>query len=251
MMAHWAEIDENNIVLRVTVGSNEEPDEGYSWLINNLGGRWIKTSYNADNNGFRGKFAGIGDYYDEELDIFRVKYEDKVGEISQFGFSYDFGRGSFVPEVEDYDLLNVVSKLQENGQIDGLFIDVGAGIGNSSVLLSGLCNDQIYAVEPNTASYYWIDKNAKKNEVYNISSFNCFLRNFGNFNFSLLFSNNYSSDEIDPMEKEISDYANLNGIQGSLICIRCNFGFHEGLRREYASWNLVEQIGNFFILEKS
>ena len=46
-MAHWAEIDNNNIVLRVTVGSNEDPDEGYQWLINNLGGTWIKTSYNT------------------------------------------------------------------------------------------------------------------------------------------------------------------------------------------------------------
>jgi len=66
-MAHWAEIDENNIVLRVTVGDNNDPDEGYSWLINNLGGRWIQTSYNAN---FRGKFAGIGDIYDETNDIF-------------------------------------------------------------------------------------------------------------------------------------------------------------------------------------
>lgn len=66
-MAHWAEIDENNIVLRITVGDNNDPDEGYSWLINNLGGRWIQTSYNAN---FRGKFAGIGDIYDEINDIF-------------------------------------------------------------------------------------------------------------------------------------------------------------------------------------
>lgn len=72
-MAHWAEIDENNIVLRVTVGDNNDPngDEGYKWLINNLGGRWIQTSYNAN---FRGKFAGIGDTYDEELDEFIAPY---------------------------------------------------------------------------------------------------------------------------------------------------------------------------------
>ena len=38
-MAHWAELDENNVVLRVLVGSNDEPDEGYGWLIENLGGR--------------------------------------------------------------------------------------------------------------------------------------------------------------------------------------------------------------------
>ena len=83
-MAHWAEIDENNIVTQVTVGSNDDPDEGYQWLIDNLGGRWIKTSYNARNGkrvnpetneetsepGFRKNFAGIGSTYDEQKDAF-------------------------------------------------------------------------------------------------------------------------------------------------------------------------------------
>ena len=71
-MAHWAEIDENNIVLRVLVGDNNDPagDEGYSWLINNLGGTWIKTSYNAASNGFRKNYAGIGYTYDEQRDAF-------------------------------------------------------------------------------------------------------------------------------------------------------------------------------------
>ncbi len=68
-MSHWAEINNEKIVVRVTVGDNNDPngDEGYQWLIDNLGGTWIQTSYNAN---FRGKFAGIGDYYDEILDIF-------------------------------------------------------------------------------------------------------------------------------------------------------------------------------------
>ncbi len=68
-MAHWAEIDENNIVIRVTVGDNDDPngDEGYQWLIDNLGGAWIKTSYNGT---IRKNFAGIGYAYDEALDAF-------------------------------------------------------------------------------------------------------------------------------------------------------------------------------------
>jgi hypothetical protein len=68
-MAHWAEIDENNVVLRVTVGDNNDPngDEGYQWLIDNLGGTWVKTSYNAT---MRKNFAGIGFTYDEERDAF-------------------------------------------------------------------------------------------------------------------------------------------------------------------------------------
>lgn len=68
-MAHWAELDENNVVLRVLVGDNNDPngDEGYQWLLDNLGGTWVKTSYNAT---IRKNFAGIGYTYDEELDAF-------------------------------------------------------------------------------------------------------------------------------------------------------------------------------------
>lgn len=66
-MAHWAELDENNTVLRVTVGSNDDPDEGYQWLIDNLGGRWVKTSYNGN---IRKRFAGIGYTFDETFDAF-------------------------------------------------------------------------------------------------------------------------------------------------------------------------------------
>lgn len=76
-MAHWAQIDENNKVIQVTIGSNEDLDEGYQWLVDNLGGRWLKTSYNTLNgkhllNGtpFRGNFAGIGFIYDEITDAF-------------------------------------------------------------------------------------------------------------------------------------------------------------------------------------
>lgn len=66
-MAHWAELDENNTVLRVTVGDNDFPDEGYQWLIDNLGGTWVKTSYNGN---IRKNFAGIGFTYDAERDAF-------------------------------------------------------------------------------------------------------------------------------------------------------------------------------------
>lgn len=66
-MAHWAEIDENGIVVRVTVGSNDEPDEGYQWLIDNLGGTWVKTSYNGN---IRKRFAGVGFTYDPVADEF-------------------------------------------------------------------------------------------------------------------------------------------------------------------------------------
>ena len=76
-MAHWAEIDENGIVLRVTVGSNDDPDEGYQWLIDNLGGTWVKTSYNTiggvhtlGGTPLRKNYAGVGYTYDSERDAF-------------------------------------------------------------------------------------------------------------------------------------------------------------------------------------
>jgi len=68
-MSHWAEIDKNNKVIRVTVGDNNDPagDEGYKWLIDNLGGTWIKTSYNGN---IRYNFAGKGYVYDKDVDAF-------------------------------------------------------------------------------------------------------------------------------------------------------------------------------------
>jgi hypothetical protein len=76
-MAHWAELDENNIVTRVLVGSNEDSDEGYQWLIDNLGGTWVKTSYNTQGGvhslggtPLRKNYAGIGYSYDATRDAF-------------------------------------------------------------------------------------------------------------------------------------------------------------------------------------
>ena len=68
-MSHWAEVDNTNIVIRVLVGDNNDPagDEGYQWLIDNLGGTWIQTSYNSN---IRGTYAGIGFTYNPDEDIF-------------------------------------------------------------------------------------------------------------------------------------------------------------------------------------
>ena len=78
-MAHWAELDENNIVTRVLVGDNNDPvgDEGYQWLIDNLGGNWVKTSYNTHagvhslgGTPLRKNYAGPGFLYDSVRDAF-------------------------------------------------------------------------------------------------------------------------------------------------------------------------------------
>jgi hypothetical protein len=62
-MAHFAEIDSNNVVLRVLVVADECENRGQEFLAEdcNLGGTWVQTSYNAN---FAGKFAAIGDTWD-------------------------------------------------------------------------------------------------------------------------------------------------------------------------------------------
>jgi len=68
-MSHFAELDKANKVIRVLVGDNNDPngDEGYQWIIDNLGGTWVKTSFNAK---IRYNFAGMGYTYDPIDDAF-------------------------------------------------------------------------------------------------------------------------------------------------------------------------------------
>ena len=66
-MAHFAELDNNNVVLRVVVVGNDcvpsdEHIDGETWCINFFkGGTWKQTSY---NHNFRKQYAGIGYTYD-------------------------------------------------------------------------------------------------------------------------------------------------------------------------------------------
>ncbi len=68
-MAHFAEINENNIVTRVLVVDNSQEHRGQEFLAEELGlgGRWIQTSY---NHNFRKQYAGVGYSYDEVKDEF-------------------------------------------------------------------------------------------------------------------------------------------------------------------------------------
>ena len=63
-MAHFAEIDEYNIVTRVLVFNNNYTSSDCTAL---LGGNWIQTSY---NNNIRKNFASIGYTYDKTKDAF-------------------------------------------------------------------------------------------------------------------------------------------------------------------------------------
>jgi hypothetical protein len=68
-MSYFAELDDNNIVLRVLAVPDDQEHRGEDYLSKDvgLGGRWIQTSFNAR---IRKKFAGIGDIYDPIQDAF-------------------------------------------------------------------------------------------------------------------------------------------------------------------------------------
>jgi hypothetical protein len=75
-MAHFAELDNNNVVLRVVVIANEDTADingveqeniGVAFCENLYGGIWKQTSYNSN---FRKHYASIGDIYDPQRDAF-------------------------------------------------------------------------------------------------------------------------------------------------------------------------------------
>ena len=75
-MAHFAELDSNNVVLRIIVvnnnelldnNNNESESKGINFCKSLFGGNWVQTSYNGN---FRGLFAGIGYIYDSKQNIF-------------------------------------------------------------------------------------------------------------------------------------------------------------------------------------
>lgn len=68
-MAHFAEVDSNNIVTRVLVVPDEQEHRGQDFLANELGlgGTWVQTSYNGR---IRKNYAGISYSYDAARDAF-------------------------------------------------------------------------------------------------------------------------------------------------------------------------------------
>jgi hypothetical protein len=77
-MAHFAWLNDNNIVYQVSAvdnvnlldeNGNESEAVGIAYLtqVHGAGKTWKQTSYNAN---FRGKYAGIGDIYDAVNDVF-------------------------------------------------------------------------------------------------------------------------------------------------------------------------------------
>ena len=75
-MAHFAELDENNVVKRVIVVGNADTSDahgvekehiGAAFCERLLGGTWKQTSYNGN---MRKRYAGIGFTYNAALDAF-------------------------------------------------------------------------------------------------------------------------------------------------------------------------------------
>lgn len=69
-MAHFAEVDNANKVIRVVVVSNNDaPNEaaGASFCQSLFGGTWVQTSFNAN---IRKNYAGVGFTYDSDRDAF-------------------------------------------------------------------------------------------------------------------------------------------------------------------------------------
>ena len=68
-MASFAEINNENIVLRVLVVPDEQEHRGQEYLADDLGlgGIWIQTSYNGK---IRKNFAGVVYTYDKQRDAF-------------------------------------------------------------------------------------------------------------------------------------------------------------------------------------
>ena len=75
-MAHFAQLNEENLVTQVIVVANQDTADqdgveneaiGIEFCTNLLGGKWVQTSYNAR---IRKNYAGVGYKYDAALDAF-------------------------------------------------------------------------------------------------------------------------------------------------------------------------------------
>ena len=84
---HFAELDQNNVVVRVIVADSKE------WCVDNLGGTWARTYYSTPGK----VYAGVGYEYIQDADSYRPPkpYES---------WSFDFGNWQWtapVPYPED------------------------------------------------------------------------------------------------------------------------------------------------------
>ncbi len=107
-MAHFAQLDDNNQVTQVIVIANkdtadengiEKEEIGIAFCKSLFGEntKWVQTSFNGN---IRNKFAGIGDYYDEENNEFYVDPELAKYAISIVGNIIDVEVVEPTPAIE-------------------------------------------------------------------------------------------------------------------------------------------------------
>ena len=93
-MAHFAELDNNNVVLRVIVIDNDKTHDadgveqealGIAYCKSLFGEdtNWVQTSFNGN---FRGIFAGITDVYDSQADEFIASPRGEFGAFDENKF---------------------------------------------------------------------------------------------------------------------------------------------------------------------
>ena len=119
-MAHFAQLNEENLVTQVIVVANQDTADqdgveneaiGAAFCNNLLGGKWIQTSYNAK---IRKNYAGIGYKYDAELDAFIppqpyaswVLDEDKAQWKAPVDYPTNEGRYTWNEETLTWDAIN-------------------------------------------------------------------------------------------------------------------------------------------------
>jgi hypothetical protein len=146
-MAHWAKIDENGIVENVIVTSNQDEDEGESWINEHLDGTWVKTSYNTRKNKhilggipFRKNYAEIGGTYNLHLDCFIPAKKD-----NESNFILDEYTCTWIPPVpfpEDADFVITYGKEPEVIESE---IEI-----NGEIVKSNSLN-----IPPGSKVYYW------------------------------------------------------------------------------------------------
>jgi hypothetical protein len=111
-MAHFAKLDENNVVVFVTVGRDED-EHREEQLSAETGDTYKRTSFNTragvyydpktgepsadQSKAFRGNYAGIGFTYDEGLDAFIPPKPSEDAVLDEETFSW------IVPDVDTDD----------------------------------------------------------------------------------------------------------------------------------------------------
>jgi hypothetical protein len=159
-MAHWARINSDNIVEEVIVTSNDEADEGESWIAESLEGTWLKTSYNtrkgkhiAGGIPLRANFAMPGSTYNAEHDVFiPPKFE------GQENFILDQSFWGWVPQEVPADAKYVMPYGPQPDKVEKIIPDKD---GNSVTrLVSDIKDDDnVYLWVEGETSGWWLNPN--------------------------------------------------------------------------------------------